>query len=141
MAELKTRPTRKSVEKYLNAVENEIRRQDCLDLLKIMQRITGEKPVLWGDSIVGFGQYHYKQRSGQPGIWPLTGFSPRKQNLTIYIMPGFKNHQKALKKLGKHKHSVSCLYLKKLADIDISALTEIIADSVSVMRERYSEEI
>ncbi len=139
MAELKTKPTRKSVAKYLRSVENKIRREDSEELTRIMRKISGEKPVLWGDSIIGFGSYQYKQRSGQIATWPLTGFSPRKQYLTIYIMPGFGQYKRLLKKLGKHKHSASCLYLNKLADVDLSVLSEIIADSVSVMRERYPE--
>lgn len=138
MSELKTRPTRKSVKKFIDMIENENQRKDCYVLLEVMQEITGEKPVLWGSSIIGFGRYHYQQRNGTKGTWPLTGFSPRKQNLTIYIMPGFNRCQKLLKKLGKHKHTVSCLYLKKLEDIDIAVLEKIISDSVSVMRERYT---
>ncbi|MGI9318755.1 MAG: DUF1801 domain-containing protein [bacterium] len=140
MAELKTKPTRKSVVKFLKAVENQTRREDCMVLLEIMKKVTGEKPVLWGESIIGFGKYHYKQRSGQIGMWPLTGFSPRKHNLTVYIMPGFGNYKTALKKLGKHKHSVSCLYLSKLTNVDIKVLEKMIADSVSIMRARYPEE-
>lgn len=138
MTELKTKPTRKSVAKFLKSVENKNRRKDCEHLMRIMQEITGEKPVLWGDSIVGFGSYQYSQRSGQVATWPLTGFSPRKQSLTIYIMPGFGQYKTLLPTLGKHKHSVSCLYINKLEDVDISVLSEMIADSVSVMREKYS---
>jgi len=140
MTELKTKPTRKSVTKFLQSVENNNRREDCEHLIRIMREITGEKPVLWGDSIVGFGSYQYSQRSGQIATWPLTGFSPRKQNLAIYIMPGFGQYKKLLTTLGKHKHSVSCLYINKLEDVDISVLSEMIADSVSVMQEKYSEE-
>ena len=137
MAELKTRPTRKSVQRYINNLDNPARRRDCEALLALMSRLTGETPVLWGDSIIGFGRYHYQQKNGQKAIWPLTGFSPRKQNLTIYIMPGFSTYTGLLSRLGRHRHSVSCLYLNKLADIDRDVLSEMIADSVSIMRERY----
>ena len=137
MAELRTKPTRKSVKKFIDAVENEGQRKDCHFLLETMQKITGEKPVIWGTSIVGFGKYQYQQRDGTESTWPLTGFSPRRRNLTIYIMPGFSKYKNLLRKLGKHKHSVSCLYLNKLADIDITVLEEIISDSVCLMRERY----
>mgnify|MGYP001818533911 CR=1 FL=1 len=139
MAELKTQPTRKSVRRYISQLENPVRRQDCEKLLDEMTRVTGESPVLWGDSIVGFGRYHYRQKSGQKAIWPLTGFSPRKQNLTIYIMPGFGKYAALLSRLGKHKHSVSCLYVNKLADINMDVLSELIADSVKVMKQRYCE--
>ena len=140
MAELKTQPTRKSVRHYIRHLENPVRRQDCEKLLDEMTQITGETPVLWGDSIVGFGRYRYRQKSGQKAIWPLTGFSPRKQNLTVYIMPGFGKYTDLLSRLGKHKHSVSCLYIKRLADVDMAALSELIADSVKVMKERYCED-
>jgi hypothetical protein len=137
MAELKTQPTRKSVPKFIKGIDNVNRREDCEQLVKLMETITAEKPILWGDNIVGFGVYRYTQRSGQQGKWPLTGFSPRKQNLTIYIMPGFDKYKTKLEKLGKHKHSVSCLYLGRLSDVDNTVLAEIIADSVTVMRNRY----
>lgn len=93
---------------------------------------------MWGDSIVGFGEYHYKYKSGREGDWFITGFSPRKQNLTIYIMPGFSEYADLLKKLGKHKHSVSCLYLNKLADIDFQVLEKLIAKSVVDMASLYN---
>jgi hypothetical protein len=138
MAELKTKKTKANVVKFINTVENEQKRKDSKALLKIFKEVTGFKPALWGTSIIGFGQYHYKsQRSTQEGDWPLTGFSPRKQNISIYIMPGFKRCQKELKKLGKHKHSVSCLYIKKLDDIHIPTLKKIIRDAVKYMQEEY----
>ncbi|MBX2867650.1 MAG: DUF1801 domain-containing protein [Acidiferrobacterales bacterium] len=138
MAELKTQPSRKSVSKFLGKIENAERKQDCDTLVSLMRAATGEKPVLWGENIVGFGKYHYQQRSGQAGSWPLIGFSPRKQNISIYIMPGFSNYQPLLKKLGKHKHSVSCLYISKLSVVELDILKEIMVDSVRVMREKYS---
>ncbi len=139
MAELKTKPTRRSPNRFISQVDHPVRRADCETLLPLFEKITGEKPVMWGDSIVGFGQYHYQQRSGQPAMWPLTGFSPRKQNLAIYVMPGFKSYAGALSRLGKHRHSVSCLYINKLADVDLDVLSEMIRDSVAIMRARYRE--
>ncbi len=127
MAELKTKKTKASVNVFLNSVENPQQKKDAKVILKIMKEVTGQKPFMWGTSIVGFGQYHYKStRSTQEGDWPLTGFSPRKQNLTIYITPGFKGLEPLLKKLGPHKTSVSCLYIKKLDNIDILTLKKII---------------
>lgn len=139
MAEIKTKPTHKSARKFIEAVEHKIRREDALTLLSLFEEVTGEKPVMWGDSIVGFGRYHYSQKSGLEADWPLTGFSPRKQNLSVYIMPGFEKYQNLLEKLGKHKTSVSCLYINKLADIDMTVLKEIITLSVAEMKKRYPE--
>jgi hypothetical protein len=139
MAELKTQKNSSSVNDYLNTVEDEQKRIDSFALVKLFEDITKEKAIMWGASIIGFGQYHYKsERSAQEGDWPLTGFSPRKQNITIYIMPGFKNYQKELDKIGKYKNSVSCLYIKKLADIDIEILKKMIAYSVEEMKKQYN---
>ena len=140
MAELKTKKTNASVTKFIAAVEDEKKRKDCKELLKLFKNATGMKPKMWGTSIIGFGSYHYKsERSCQEGDWPLTGFSPRKANISIYIMPGFKNYQNLLTKLGKHKVSKgSCLYIKKLEDIDTKLLTKLIKDSVKVMQKRYT---
>ena len=102
-----------------------------------MQEVTGEPPVMWGDSIVGFGTYHYRYKSGREGDWPRTGFSPRKQYLAIYIMPGFDSYEALLARLGKHRTSVSCLYINKLADVDLDVLREIIAESHQEMARRY----
>jgi hypothetical protein len=102
--------------------------------MALMQEVTGELPKMWGDSIVGFGTYHYKGASGREGDWMLTGFSPRKQNLTVYIMTGFQDSQVLLGKLGKHSTSVSCLYIKKLADVDKEVLRELVSRSVAHMR-------
>lgn len=123
MAELKTKKTKKSVTAFIKGVEHEQRRKDAQQLLKVFKEATGMRPSMWGDSIIGYGKYHYKsERSAQEGDWPLTGFSPRKQNMTIYIMPGFKNYQPLLRKLGKHKTSVSCIYVNTLDDIDTKVL-------------------
>lgn len=138
MGELKTKQNKSSVKKYINSIKDEVKRKDSLVLLKIFESVTKEKGVMWGDSIIGFGKYHYKSsRSSQEGDWPLTSFSPRVANLTIYIMPGFKEHRNLLKKLGPHKTSVSCLYIKRLSDINVSIIKTLIKRSVSYMRKKY----
>lgn len=139
MAELKTKKNNASVATFLNSVADKWRREDAKQLLLIFKAATGMKPKMWGTSIVGFGQYHYKsERSTQEGDWPLTGFSPRKANLTVYIMPGFKKYASLLKKLGRHKISGgSCIYLNKLSDADIPTLRTIITLSVKEMQKRY----
>lgn len=133
-AELKTKVNDASVTKFLNSVTDEQKRNDCFEILKMMQQITKEEPKMWGSSIVGFGSYHYKGKSGREGDWMLTGFSPRKQNLTLYLMGGFDKHAGLLKKLGKYKTSVGCLYIKKLADVDKKVLKELVAESVKTMK-------
>jgi len=134
MSETKTRRSDDSVEEFLGTVENDRRREDAVALLDVFARATGMNPVLWG-KIVGYGQYHYKsERSSQEGDWPLTGFSPRKQNLTIYVMPGFERYHDELARLGKHRTSVSCIYINKLSDIDTAVLEEIIRKSVAEMK-------
>ena len=130
MADLKTRPTQQSVDQFLLGIADERRRQDSYAILALMQEITGAEPKMWGDSIVGFGAYHYKYASGREGDWFLTGFSPRKQNLTIYIISGFDEYTGLLGKLGKYKTSKSCLYINRLADVDRAVLEEIIARSL-----------
>jgi hypothetical protein len=132
--ELKTKVNAASVEGFLKTVKDEQKREDCFEILKIMKQVTKEKPKMWGTSIVGFGSYHYKGASGREGDWLLTGFSPRKENLTLYIMGGFDPHKDLLKKLGKYKTSVGCLYIKKLEDVDKKVLKELIAGSVKVTK-------
>lgn len=140
MSELKTKVTNASVTDFLNSVPDEGKRNDSFRLLKLFEEITAEKAKLWGTSIVGFGKYHYKsERSSQEGDWPLTGFSPRKQNLTLYIMSGFEGMEKLLKNLGKHKTSVGCLYLKRLADVDEIVLTDLIKKSYEAMKKQYPQ--
>jgi hypothetical protein len=134
MAELKTRPTDASVEEFLNKVEDDEKRTDAFKLLEIFKAVTGEEPKMWGDSIVGFGTYVYKYANGRELEWMECGFSPRKQNLTIYIMTGFDGFGEALGKLGKHKTGKSCLYIKKLEDIDQAVLEKMIAESVAWFR-------
>jgi len=134
MAELKTKKTAASVEAFLNAVEHDKRRADGFALLEMMREITGEEAAMWGESIVGFGSYHYKYASGREGDWFLAGFSPRKRNLTVYIMSGFDGYEALLAKLGKHKTGVGCLYINKLEDVDVQVLRELIRRSVEHMR-------
>ncbi|MCB0562330.1 MAG: DUF1801 domain-containing protein, partial [Phaeodactylibacter sp.] len=127
-----------NVEAFLNGVEHDKRREDSFVVLEMMKRITGEAPKMWGPSIVGFGAYHYQYKSGREGDWMLTGFSPRKQSLTLYIMSGFSHYDELLQKLGKHKTGKSCLYINKLEDVDLDVLKEMIRESVKMMREKYS---
>ena len=135
MAELKTKQTNASVEKFLNQIPDETRREDCFQIAKIMEEITGNKPKMWGPSIVGFGTYHYKYASGREGDWPISAFSPRKQDLTLYIMPGFEQYADLMKQLGKHRTGKSCLYIKRLSDIHVPTLKKLIRDSVKRMAE------
>lgn len=137
MADVKTKKNRASVQQFLAGVENEKRRKDARAVLKLMREVTGEKPAMWGPSIVGFGSYHYRYESGREGDWMLTGFSPRKQALTLYIMGGFPRHDALMKELGKYRTGKSCLYVNKLEDIDLDVLRELVADSVAYMRETY----
>ncbi len=126
MAELKTRPNDQSVENFLNRVENDTKREDSFSILELMKEETGDEPIMWGDSIVGFGKYSYKYTSGREAEWFLTGFSPRKQNLTLYIMDGFEGYDELLGKLGKHSTGKSCLYIKKLEDVDQQVLRDLV---------------
>ena len=142
MSELKTVRTNESAEAYVDAIENDTRRADALELLNLFAEATDMKPAMWGESMIGYGKYYYKsERSSQEGDWPLVAFSPRKQSLTIYIMPGFGAYEPLLGKLGKHKTSVSCLYINKLSDVDTAVLSDIISLSVDEMRRRYPDSI
>lgn len=134
MAELKTKENDQSVDAFLSTIEDAQKQADCRAMVAIMQEATGAAPRMWGDSIVGFGHYHYKYASGREGDWFLTGFSPRKQNLTLYIMAGFDNYEALLGKLGKHTTGKSCLYVKRLADLDMPALKRLVAESVAHMQ-------
>ena len=130
MAELKTKPTNQSVTDFLNRIPDAARREDCFAIARIMEEITGHKPKMWGSSLVGFGSYHYKYASGQEGDWPLTAFSPRKQDLTLYIMMGFQKYDALMKELGKHRTGKACLYIKRLSDIHVPTLKKLIKASV-----------
>lgn len=133
MAEAKTLPTDEPVADFLARVADPKRRADCDTVLAMMRRATGVEPVMWGTGIVGFGRYRYTYASGRSGEWPVIGFSPRKNDLTLYLMPGFEGQQDLLAKLGKHKTSVSCLYLKRLADVDLPTLEQLVRDAVQGM--------
>ena len=130
MAEAKTKPSKASVKEFLNQVPEKERRDDCFVVAKMMEEITGEKPKMWGLSIVGFGSYHYKYASGREGDWPVTGFSPRKNDLTLYIMMGFEKNTELMEKLGKHKTGKSCLYIKRLSEVHLPTLKKLIKTSV-----------
>lgn len=134
MAELKTKPTKQSVKDFVDAIKDEQQRKDCRTVSRIMKRITKANPKMWGPGIVGFGSHHYRYASGREGDWFVVGFAPRKQNLTLYIRSGFKKYSALLKGLGKHKIGVSCLYVKRLDDVDMDVLTELIEDSVAYVR-------
>lgn len=135
--ELKTKQNELSVDAYIDAIADETRREDCRAVIKLMTKATKEKPKMWGPSIVGFGSYHYKYESGHEGDMCMTGFSSRKNDLTLYVMPGFDQRAELMQKLGKHKTGKSCLYIKRLADIDQKVLTELITLSVKEMKQRY----
>jgi hypothetical protein len=139
MSELKTKPNKLSVEKFLNSVKDEKKKADSFKVLELMKKITKEEPVMWGPSIVGFGKYHYKYASGREGEFFVTGFSPRKQNLTLYIMSGFKKYDGLMKKLGKYKTGSSCLYINKLEDVDLKVLKSLITESVKYMKNKKWE--
>ncbi|MEQ1517312.1 MAG: DUF1801 domain-containing protein [Usitatibacteraceae bacterium] len=137
MAELKTKQTEASVKTYLDAIEDEQRRADCLALVAIMRKVTKLEPKMWGSAIVGFGSYHYKYESGHEGDACLVGFSSRKGDISVYIISGFEDREKLLGELGKHKTGKACLYLKRLSDIKVPILEKLIKESVAEMRRRY----
>jgi uncharacterized protein DUF1801 len=134
MAELKTKPTTASVAEFLAAISDETRRRDCLTVAKIMEKATGAKPRMWGPTIVGFGDHTFRNARGQESAWFLTGFSPRKRDLTLYIMPGVERFKDLMKRLGKHKSGVGCLYIDRLDDVDIDVLEELVRRSVRELR-------
>lgn len=139
MSTIKTVVNDASVEDFIHSVEDDTRKRDGFALLEMFKKVTGETPKMWGTSIIGFGQYHYKsERSKQEGDWPLTGFSPRKQNLTLYVMPGFNDYAGLLSKLGKHKTSKGCLYINRLSDVDPSVLEAIIEKSYKDMKKAHN---
>ena len=134
MAELKTKKNEASVTKFLDGVKDEKKREDSYIILKLMKQITKADPKMWGDSMIGFGSYHYKYASGREGDWFVTGFSPRKQSLTLYIMAGISKYPDLLKKLGKFKTGKGCLYINKIEDVDIKILKELIKQSVGYLK-------
>ena len=136
MAELKTQPTKVKVKDFLAKVADENRRRDCQVIVDIMSQATGAKPEMWGPSIVGFGRYRYKSKSGREGEWMVTGFSPRKSDLTLYLMGGFEAVPELMKRLGKHKTGKGCLYIKKLDEVDVNVLRELVRRSVATMADK-----
>ena len=134
MAELKTKPTDQPVEQFLKGVSDEKKRQDCFTLVDLMKQVTKTEPKMWGSSIVGFGDYHYRYASGREGDSPLAGFSPRKEALTLYISGGFEQYDQLLKTLGKYKTGKACLYIKSLEDIHLPTLRKLIQQSVKYLK-------
>lgn len=140
MAEAKTKPTAASVDKHLAAVATDAQRADAHSLIALMRRVTREEPKMWGPSIIGFGSYHYRYDSGREGDSPLTGFAARGNGFVIYVTTGFAGHESLLAKLGKHKTSTACLYIKRLADIDLKVLEALVTRSVAQMKRRYPDD-
>lgn len=137
MAENKTQPTRRSVTALINGIDDLQKRADAKKIAAMMRKATGARAAMWGPSIVGYGRYHYRYESGREGDFMLTGFSPRKQALTVYIIPGFKPFESLMKKLGVYKTGKSCLYIKRLSDVDEGVLEHLIVESVKHMRRNY----
>ncbi|MGB5623806.1 MAG: DUF1801 domain-containing protein [Gammaproteobacteria bacterium] len=137
MAENKTKQTEASVEAYLDAIADETRRQDCRELVGLMSRISGQPPKMWGSSIVGFGSYHYRYESGREGDSCLTGFSSRKRDISIYLTAYFDGHAEFLEQLGKHKMGKSCLSVRKLSDVRLDVLEQLVAGSIAETKRRY----
>lgn len=137
MAKNKTTQTDNSVTKFINNVENEVKRDDSFKLIEIFKSITGHDPKMWGPSIIGFGSYHYKYESGHEGDAPLAGFSPRKDSLVLYFSPEFENREELSLQLGKHKSSKACVYVKKLDDINIPILKKMIKNSMDYTTKLY----
>ena len=136
MAELKTKPTKASVTGFLNAIEDDEIRKDSKTIAGLMAKVTGSKPKIWGSDTVGFGSYHYKYASGQEGDWMLTAFAPRKKKITLYIMPGFDGQKELMKKLGPHSGGLSCVHIKRLSDLHLPSLKQLIHLSVKKLKER-----
>jgi hypothetical protein len=137
MSEMKTKPTDAAVDAFLDEVGDPARRDECRTILELMREVTGAEPKMWVGGMVGFGSYHYRYESGREGDWFVTGFSPRKANLTLYIMAGFDRYEVLLERLGKFKTGKSCLYLKRLSDVDIDVLEELVRESVAHVSGTY----
>lgn len=137
MAELKTKPTDASVTDFINSVEDYKKRRDSNKIVDLLKRITKSDPRMWGTSIIGFGSYHYIYKSGHKGDWMKVGFSPRKQNLTLYIMSGFDRYEDLMQNLGKYKTGKGCLYFKKLDDLNLDVLEELVTQSYNYLTEKY----
>lgn len=139
MGDIKTQPTAVRPLDFIELVEHPVRKENAKVLLEVFSRVTGEAPVMWGSSIIGYGEYTYTPVGGKPQKFMRSGFSPRKQNLSLYIMLGFDKHPDLLEKLGKHKHGKSCLYINKLADVDMAVLEQLIESDWQLMSERYPD--
>lgn len=137
MAENKTKATKLSVTGFINSIDDKQKRADARKVAAMMRKATGKRAKMWGSSMVGYGTYHYKYESGREGDFMVTGFSPRKQALTVYVMPGFSHFDKLMAKLGKYKTGKSCLYIKRLSDVDEKVLERLIDSSVKHMRKKY----
>ena len=137
MTELKTKQNESSVNDFIEKIEDPEKKKASKQIMKILETISKNKAKMWGDSIIGFGKYHYKYKSGREGDWMRIGFSPRKQNLTLYIMDGFEKYSELMEKLGKFKTGKSCLYIKKMQDIDINILKELVAESLLHMEKLF----
>ena len=136
-ADLRTRPTAASVTGFIDAVDNETRRKDAKTLLAMMKKVTGEKPKMWGPSIIGFGEYHYKYESGREGDMLAVGFSPRKANMVLYVLGSLGEDEPLLKKLGLYTHGKSCLYVKSLDKVDVAVLEKIVAKSYKATKKKW----
>lgn len=139
MAELKTKKNNANVKEFLDSIEDEQKRKDCKEIAKMMRKATGKNAKMWGDSIIGFDEYTYKYATGREGDWMRMGFSPRKNAITLYIMDGFGKYDELMEKLGKHKTGKSCLYIKKLEDVDKDILMELMEGSVEHFNEKYGK--
>jgi len=139
MAENKTKATEASVDGYIAAIDEESRRKDCETLAKLMAKATKQKPIMWGTSIVGFGSYHFKYESGREGDSCLTGFSSRKGDISVYLIGSFPGRDELLSKLGRHKMAKACLYIRRLSDVDLEVLEQLVAGSVAEMKRRYGQ--
>lgn len=133
---IKTQENNANVSEFIRSIGNEKKEADAFELLALMEKVTGKSAKMWGESIIGFGKYTY-QNTSCGGQWPVTGFSPRKSALSVYIMPGFEAFNAELEKLGKHKLGKSCLYINKLADVDLDVLAAIVSQSIAMMNDRY----
>jgi len=140
MAEAKTKPTEISVNSFIQTVTDDQVRADCNAIIELMENASGEKPTMWGPAIVGFGKYTYKHESGRTGEICLTGFSPRKANITLYVLAGFQGQAELLEQLGKHKTGKGCLYIKKLSDINIDVLKNLVKGSIKFLKEKYPDQ-
>ena len=141
MTEVKTKPTEISADSFIATIEDDKVRADCYTIINLMENITGEKPKMWGPAIIGFGKYTYKYESGRSGEICITGFSPRKANITLYVLAGFPGQEELLQKLGKHKSGKGCLYIKKLDDVKVDVLESLIKESIKFLKEKYSNQV